>query len=211
MAYKIKLKQGDACEIKGLTEEQYRQVWDRFVACGAGAKNKREDLSGLNEQYLEWWKYGNLVHTDYPESDAKFYTYDQIMEQENDMNTFSKKDLKTGMIIVTRKGETGMVLLGTQGGDIVSGNTWFPLDSVNEDLTKGIGSEYDIIEVYQPRSNFSYLGDWKEPDLALGYYIKLWERPAKETPEQKAQRELQEQYDATKKQLEELGKKLGVV
>ena len=36
--YKIKLKQGDACKIYGLTEEEYHAVCKRFVDDGAGTR-----------------------------------------------------------------------------------------------------------------------------------------------------------------------------
>ena len=69
-----------------------------------------------------------------------------------------KSDLKTGMWIVQRNGERARVLLGTKDGDIVSGETWYPLGCVNEDLTNHSNDErYDIVEVRQPLGNRYYL------------------------------------------------------
>lgn len=205
--YKITLKQGDACKVKGLTVEQYHSVCKRFIESGAGGAFYSPNKNSIYLSYVEWYK-PDLCHANYPEEDATIYTYEQIMEK--DMNTFSKKDLKTGMILVQGNGQTGMVLLGTANGDIVSGSTWYPLTSIDEDLTKHYGREYDIVEVWQPRYNNDYLGHWAKPDLTHGCE-KIWERKPELTPDQIKQQELQARYDAAKKELEELGKALGTV
>lgn len=74
-----------------------------------------------------------------------------------------KSQLKTGMVLENRKGELTMVLLGTGNGAIFSGlDTWGPLDSLSEDLRYVVSDstrayDYDIIRVYQPKSNMNYL------------------------------------------------------
>lgn len=62
------------------------------------------------------------------------------------------------MIIKHRNGKKAMVLLNTVNENIVSGQTWYPLPSVNEDLThKGKGfEEFDIVSVYQPNVAQNY-------------------------------------------------------
>ena len=71
---------------------------------------------------------------------------------------FSKKDLKTGMIIENRKGKKAMILLGTKNGDIYSGkDMWGPLINFHDDLTSITAPSCDIIKIYQPCNNSGYL------------------------------------------------------
>ena len=75
-----------------------------------------------------------------------------------------KKDLKTGMIVETRSGKLGMVLLDTAEGDIIGGGThiaddtrtWMPLNSLNDDLTYPLRDDADIVKVYRPTLNNRY-------------------------------------------------------
>ena len=85
-----------------------------------------------------------------------------------------KSDLKTGMIIEFMNGVLGMVLLGTENGDIVSGGTWFPLsDHSDEMLFVYIDYETSIKAVYQPTNNMDYLNK----GVSLSYFhTTLWER-----------------------------------
>lgn len=123
---------------------------------------------------------------------------------------FSKKDLKTGMIVVFSDGGKGMVLLDTDRGNIVSGDKYFHLDGLSSDLKYCQILEYEIIEVWQPRYNYYYLNEWSKPNLSEFNYEKIWERHV-ESPEQVKKRELVEKYEAVKKELEELGKQIGEV
>jgi hypothetical protein len=70
-----------------------------------------------------------------------------------------KSDLKTGMVIETSKGERSLVLLGTTAGDIIAGcgnirnkATWFPFESLTDDL-KHAYTGTKIIKVYSTPSN----------------------------------------------------------
>lgn len=73
-----------------------------------------------------------------------------------------KSELKSGYVIETRSGKRGIVMLGTPNGDAIVSNlestdvetTWFPLRSVNEDLTdEHDDSGYDIVKVWGYSSN----------------------------------------------------------
>lgn len=82
-----------------------------------------------------------------------------------------RSELKTGMIIEDSNGQKGMVLLNTANGDIVSGETWCPLDSLCKDLTQINYDGHTINAVYQPDSNMSYgYENWGRGAL-------LWRRP----------------------------------
>lgn len=70
----------------------------------------------------------------------------------------SKEDLKTGMIVVIKGGEVGTVLLGTANGDIVAGDTWFPLDS---------HTRRTITHVYQPLANCNYISAYVSKPMTL--------------------------------------------
>ena len=88
-----------------------------------------------------------------------------------------KSDLRSGMVLVSRSEDKGIVLLGTSKGNLIGalGNStsglWMSLDSLTEDL-EGPTSSHDIIAVYDGTSNMNY-GSTKLFDLML-----IWERPA---------------------------------
>ena len=97
-----------------------------------------------------------------------------------------KEDLKSGMIVETRSGKLGMVLLDTAEGDIIGGGTnitdnermWMPLNSLSDDLTYTTypgRNDADIVKVYKPTLNNRY-GSFDVDKTLL-----VWER--KETIE----------------------------
>lgn len=158
-----------------------------------------------------WW--GGIIFTT-----AQVITKQEWLEakkeKENMSNEFNLKDLKTGMIVETRECDCYLVLLDTVKGDVLvsmSNDGEFKkgfvfLSEYSDNLTLKDGwhqGVFDITKVFQTQVN--------DHDLFKKQrYTTIWERPAKETPEQAKQRELREQYETTKKQLEELGKQLGI-
>lgn len=117
-------------------------------------------------------------------------------------NTFNLKDLKTGMKLTMSDPfyddyPQYIVLRDTTKGDCLVSTekcSWNPLSHIS------FYGEILKVEVSQAPFNLKGTVKWET----------IWERPAKETPEQAKQRELREQYENTKKQLEELGKQLGI-
>lgn len=215
MSYKIKLKQGDACYVGDLTREDKQRVWDRFVADGAG----RVYHYAINDyEYFEWY-FDNLCPTNSTESNATVYTYAQIMEEGKGMSKFDIKefkisDLKTGQRVTLENGRKYTIMTNVD-------HTSYKNDTVTIHYNEeGFGQGWDdinhlgseIVKVESPHNIQSALqvlfGGRK--DLTV-VYTTIWEAPAKETPEQIRQRELREKYETTKKQLEELGKQIGVV
>jgi hypothetical protein len=91
-----------------------------------------------------------------------------------------KSDLKTGMWVETKEGKKAMVLLGTLNGDIISGQTWFPLSSLDEDLTFKKDPEASIVKIYSSSWNMGYMN--KEEPYDMGNRTLIWERekPTKE-------------------------------
>lgn len=95
-----------------------------------------------------------------------------------------KSDLKTGMIIETNNGDIGMVMLGTQRGDIIAGDGrsdenldrrfWCPLSEFDEELQREDNSSYKSIDkVYSlPGANMISASLTKDRKL-------LWERKRK--------------------------------
>lgn len=75
-----------------------------------------------------------------------------------EMKQFTKKDLKTGMVLEFNDGNLGMVLRGTENGDIVSGKTWFSFNHLHDDLAISSGI-MKVVAIYQPRTNMDYLRD----------------------------------------------------
>ena len=71
----------------------------------------------------------------------------------------NKSELKTGMWIICENGDSGMILLDTNNGDITSGiNNWCPLNNYDENLEQTIHYDGydDIIKVIQPTNNKDY-------------------------------------------------------
>ena len=92
-----------------------------------------------------------------------------------------RSDLRSGMVVVTRDGRKGIVLLGTANGNVIGGiglghgvSTWMPFDSLTEDLkttTSSLKPASDITAVYVADSNMQY-GSTDLDKLGL-----LWQRP----------------------------------
>lgn len=86
-----------------------------------------------------------------------------------------RSDLRSGMVVVSRDGDKGIVLLGTSKGNLIGavGNStsglWMTLDWLNEDL-EGPSRGHDIIAVYDGTSNMNY-GSTNLDNLRL-----IWER-----------------------------------
>lgn len=130
-------------------------------------------------------------------------------EKEDMSNEFSLKDLKTGHRVTMDNGEVYTVFLNADlencdGSKNVlvctEGSSWCNLEDFTEDLFLHDKSIVEVRSFWAHDLNRGCNGDGQ----------LLWERPAQETPEQAKQRELREQYEATKQQLEELGKQLGI-
>ena len=94
--YKIKLKEGDACKIAGLTEEQYHQVCKRFIDNGAGTDYYAWGYASNKGREYACWYMSNLCHVDNLKGlRATIYTYEQIMDEENQMLERNKEyDIK---------------------------------------------------------------------------------------------------------------------
>lgn len=74
-----------------------------------------------------------------------------------------KSDLKTGDLIVTRSGKYARVYLGTEGGDIIGGEIWFPLKNYSDEiLFEHIGAFHDyqhdscFMSVWRPKANIHF-------------------------------------------------------
>ena len=124
---------------------------------------------------------------------------------------FSKKVLKPGYIVfftATNGGglQQGVVLLGTNNGDIIAGKgVWFPLSSYSDqELFSLDSSDYKIMNIYCPDSNMDYANFVSgEYNIDAGYKL-IWKRPEEETLKQKQLRELQETIQKAKEQIEKL-------
>jgi len=110
---------------------------------------------------------------------------------------FAKSDLKTGMVVKLRSGDIARVLLSTNNGDIVAGDTWFPLCSLCDDLTHRNFDKADVVEVYQPVSNKDYVSLNDKGTL-------VWEREEVLTKEQLRIKELEEGITKMQEELNKL-------
>lgn len=134
-------------------------------------------------------------------------------KEEKDMNTFDIGNLKTGQRITLENGRKYTVLTNVDctryKRDTVTVHYNDPTYGKGWDCIKDIGST--IVKVEAPDNIQSVLfavsGNASGSTVS---YTTVWEKPAPLTPEQIKQQELQAKYDAAKKELEELGKALGV-
>jgi hypothetical protein len=107
----------------------------------------------------------------------------------------TKKDLKTGMWVQRRDGSYRMLLLGTEHGDFVVGESYAGLSFIKDDLTSKTSKNLDFMKVYQPRTNIAYLPD-SDGKPKLHEMRLLWERPAevKEISKDEAFRILKDKF-----------------
>lgn len=128
-----------------------------------------------------------------------------VKEEKEEM--FGKKDLKTGYIIelVTfNRVQFAMVLLGTANGDIVAGETWFPLSSYTDEDLFGNNGDVKINKVYCPKTNADHAyAITKSLKGQISYCSLVWEREEK-TEQQKQIEELEKTILLAQQQIEEL-------
>jgi len=80
-----------------------------------------------------------------------------------------KSELKTGMIVEFKDGRSGMVLLGTHKGDVLSGDlAYFPLSDHEENLMDW-NDEVVVRSVYNPTYISGFYKQQKD--------FIIWERP----------------------------------
>ena len=114
---------------------------------------------------------------------------EMLLSEENDIwwpfdmvepvnKTFTKSDLKTGMTVVQRNGETKLVLLDTPLGDNLVGDNWVSLDDYSDDLkfTAYDNTCIDIIEVYEPLYNHLLMPRFLNQLGDNGKYKLVWKR-----------------------------------
>lgn len=97
---------------------------------------------------------------------------------------FTKKDLRTGMLVENRKGKTGLVMLNTESVDAIvsnsfgNGRMWGCLNEWDDLLRVTSDPNRDIVKVFgmaPPVNNIC------RASFSLGHRRLLWERAA-ETP-----------------------------
>lgn len=139
---------------------------------------------------------------------------DFIRKVEEEMNEFTKDDLKTGMTVKLRNGIKLLVLVGDFKTEIYGKqnimfmlrNSFFIGSDYDEELKFNKCNDYDIIEVYNPilKGFYSMLSDT---------YNLIWKRKEKTENEIKIENALedvriaQERLDKAKKELEGLQNK----
>ena len=87
-----------------------------------------------------------------------------------------KKDLKTGMRVETRNGETFIVMLNSNRrtnykDGFVIGESFHSILNYNDDLTCSFSPKYDIMKVY------SYINVTDMVTLGATSHTPVWEKP----------------------------------
>ena len=81
-----------------------------------------------------------------------------------------RSELKTGMKIVMNDGDVAVVLRGTEDGDVVSGETFFPVNCFDKNLSNR--GKYGIEAVYAEPEGSRYI--LYEGVSSLRGYTKIW-------------------------------------
>lgn len=121
--------------------------------------------------------------------------------------TFTKDDLKTGMLVELRDGEKYMVFkdapsLNTAGTDClvnINRDDWFYLSNFTDSIhlvNSNHSSDWDIVRVFQAKHPYAFTGVGSE-------YQLIWERVEK-SPQQLKIEELEQTINKAKQQIEEL-------
>lgn len=86
---------------------------------------------------------------------------------------FTKKDLKTGDIIVRRNDSIEVVNVEL-GGTLVKDGGYNELSSLKDDLTESLCEDYDVMEVYRPKElyHFNFYG-YEYGELMFDRYGEL--------------------------------------
>jgi hypothetical protein len=205
--------------VHGFSEQKKKLVQDAFHKLGY----KWND--GITYNYLNANQYSN--HYDNSNQTEKYMKFSQskvaykdeftvifneLMEiagmTEHLEPTFTKSDLKTGMILELNSGDIVMVLLNTNNGDIVSGDNWFPLKDYTDDtlFNPNNTNSYSVKSVYQPRSNKYHSLKLFNPEHKHDYEV-VWERKT-ETPQQKELRLLEDKQRELAKQQSDLAEQM---
>lgn len=155
--------------------------------------------------------YPHVVRIEDPEGKWSMSTTDlgnryEEHESSNDIIGFYKEEPK----MIERDKEYDLKVTGEQLAWI-----WYLIGSINGGFSSN-AALYDKVDnmfknhkVNTLSTCSSWMGNVYEHRNEFNrWFDKLFTKP--ETPEQAKQRELREQYEATKKQLEELGKQLGI-
>lgn len=131
-------------------------------------------------------------------------TIEELFKEAGMTNTtFSKSQLHTGMILEFANGERARVLLGTKNVDIVSGDTWFPLDDYSDEclFINETEPHIKVIKVIQPKYNSVY------NTLTPNDYTIVWERKEL-SPEQLELQELEKQQREIADKIAELSNRI---
>jgi hypothetical protein len=187
--YKIKLKEGDACKIEGLTEEQYHQVCKRFIDSGAGTDYYAWGYASNKGREYACWYMSNLCHVDNLKGlRATIYTYEQIMEEESQMLERDKEyDIK-----LTGEQLAIVLLLTGCTNDYRS----------KEEIFQKIDNMFPKKRKYMQTGWINSLNCNK--DQIDEWITSLFTKP--ETEQEKKIREMEEQYTALGKAIEEAKK-----
>jgi hypothetical protein len=199
-------------DVRDMSEEQKKKVQDAFFKMGYGWSKQ----CGICYRYLNAGFYyaGTFVQSQleydpvecedyFKRNTTKQITYEELMKMAN-MQTFTKDDLKTGMILVFKNNETAMVLLDTANGDIVSGENWFPLkDFSDEELfTEGTSMRSGgVAAVYQPVCNVDF--NLAKFDHKSKNYKQIWKREEKSQSQIELEK-LQQQITELQKQADKI-------
>ena len=189
----MKLRTGMYINTSNISREDFLKVCEIVKEHGFKIYNESRSQEEINQYIYHIINYDGrfiginpTIPNDLCTVSSKEFTVDDII----DPSKLSKSILKTGMLVVrsTVEGKkVATVLLDTENGDIIAGDTWAPLDNA---IRHG-----EIEKVYQPKYNCDFISDgicpWTTDKLEWLNSMKLvWERPSEE--DMKLKKEMEE-------------------
>jgi hypothetical protein len=201
----IILKQGESINMRGVDEESHNKI--REIVKSQGLCNVTDKYGLFRHYESDGWNVlvfdedGDLCWF-YPKSTPNpTYHWKEFLEANTMKKEFTKADLKTGMKVVLRSGDEGIVMKGfisnDFGGDVIiyMDGGWDRLSEYSDDLSDKYPA-LDIMSVFlaeRPRQLLTSKGKFK----------LLWNREEK-TEQQKKIEELEVTIKKAQEQIQEL-------
>lgn len=152
----MKFKVGDRVRVtNAVTDHRAKEVGKIYT------------VTNINRAGLEYYPRKGVNYCSFDDRESNYIFY----EDELELVSFTKADLKDGMVVEYRNGVRRMVL----DDKLIGYDGHLPMNSLRDDLcydaVSVVKSQYDVVKVYKSSANIfnSYFEDY--------YLTLIWERP----------------------------------
>jgi hypothetical protein len=172
-------------DVRGLSAEQKENVFDAIEKLTENEVNVRDKRFYFT--YGEYWTQGGEDERCFTGNRNKQVTYNELMEIAgmSDKKTFTKADLKDGMVTKYNNGDLRLVLGGSLRGKACG---WMSLGDFDDNLSHRTFG-WTIAEVFSPKSEYYNLSELFDE----GRLVSIWKRPPAKTQTEIELEKLQQQ------------------